>query len=278
MGAVNAQGRLALLEHLLNSDLKVLRVAGGEFHHPAAFPAVIVPSARLIVLLEGAMHYTVEAVSIEMEAPRVLLVPAWVQREWRLHPGARCLLRWCEFSPRFFDPSFRDLLWVKDANWKLESQALKRMMKWWATPEAAEGIALRLQGELKAVLARFLTGEVHASPGEVGPEAGDSPWEGEVRQGIEWINRNFHRCDALSALARSGTFARPPFRREFLRRTGLSSAAYLHLLRMRYARFLLQDSADSIKEISAAVGFNDPLYFSRRYRSFWGHSPKKERP
>jgi transcriptional regulator GlxA family with amidase domain len=51
----------------------------------------------------------------------------------------------------------------------------------------------------------------------------------------------------------------------------------LHKLRMTEAMNLLRFSDRSVKEVAASVGFNDPLYFSRRFHEHWDIAPSAVR-
>jgi AraC family transcriptional regulator of arabinose operon len=59
----------------------------------------------------------------------------------------------------------------------------------------------------------------------------------------------------------------------FKAETGISVQRYLETARMRHAAELLRRTSFSIKQIAAAVGFPDPLYFSQRFRVFTEASP-----
>lgn len=47
--------------------------------------------------------------------------------------------------------------------------------------------------------------------------------------------------------------------------------------RLYKSRDLLKNSKDTIAEIAQKVGFNDPLYFSKKYKAFFGYSPSENR-
>ena len=47
--------------------------------------------------------------------------------------------------------------------------------------------------------------------------------------------------------------------------------------RLYKARDLLKNSKDTISEIAPSVGFDDPLYFSKKYKAFFGYSPSENR-
>ncbi len=63
----------------------------------------------------------------------------------------------------------------------------------------------------------------------------------------------------------------------FRRRTGSTVHAWLTRQRLAAARKLLRGGALPIREVAAAVGFADPLYFSKAYRRAFGHPPSAAR-
>ncbi len=58
---------------------------------------------------------------------------------------------------------------------------------------------------------------------------------------------------------------------------GDSPINYLIQIRLSKAKDLLKDSNLSIKTIAKMVGYNDPYYFSKLYKKYYGVSPNKER-
>ncbi|MDQ0728264.1 AraC family transcriptional regulator [Microbacterium sp. W4I20] len=59
----------------------------------------------------------------------------------------------------------------------------------------------------------------------------------------------------------------------FREATGSGPAAFHTSLRMTHARNLLDTTSLSVREIAAAVGYTDPLYFSRHFRRLHGLNP-----
>ena len=64
------------------------------------------------------------------------------------------------------------------------------------------------------------------------------------------------------------------FRRAFKNCTGFSPHQYLMELRIKNAKFLLDATNNTIKEISGRLGFQSPFYFSRIFKRKTGYSPK----
>ena len=59
----------------------------------------------------------------------------------------------------------------------------------------------------------------------------------------------------------------------FSRQMGLSIKEYLMRLRVHRAAHLLKATVGNVAEVGRAVGFEDPLYFSRAFRKVMGESP-----
>ncbi len=64
------------------------------------------------------------------------------------------------------------------------------------------------------------------------------------------------------------------FSRIFKRKTGMRPMEWLNRYRMDQAQQLLLETDMKIREIAEAVGFADPLYFSRRFAECYGIPPK----
>ncbi len=59
----------------------------------------------------------------------------------------------------------------------------------------------------------------------------------------------------------------------FKRATGNSPIAFLTRVRMRHARELLEQTPLTVKEVARSIGYRDPLYFSRIFKSVHGVAP-----
>jgi transcriptional regulator GlxA family with amidase domain len=85
-----------------------------------------------------------------------------------------------------------------------------------------------------------------------------------------------HRAAPLSVeqLAQAVNLSPSQLTRLFREQTGSSPARFARELRLQYAYELVQTSFLSIKEVMAAVGWNDPSHFSRDFKRQFGVSPK----
>ena len=62
----------------------------------------------------------------------------------------------------------------------------------------------------------------------------------------------------------------------FKKNTGSPLLQYISALRMQKARELLTTGNLLVKQAAEAVGIHDPLYFSKKFKQHFGHSPKHQ--
>ncbi len=63
----------------------------------------------------------------------------------------------------------------------------------------------------------------------------------------------------------------------FKRYAGTTIHHYIHQLRVQRAKYLLDNTAKSVKEIAEDVGYPDPFYFSRMFKKMEGVAPQHYR-
>ena len=94
---------------------------------------------------------------------------------------------------------------------------------------------------------------------------------------IEQMQRRMGESLSVTDLARGVNLSRSRFAHLFRQQTGQSPARYLRDFRLDRARLLLETTFLSVKEVMAAVGFNDPSHFSRDFHDAFGASPREWR-
>jgi AraC-like DNA-binding protein len=104
--------------------------------------------------------------------------------------------------------------------------------------------------------------------------AEDNPF----RRVVEHVRRNLHQPLTVSDLAGISGLSRAHFSRRFAESEGIPPAEYVLDQRMRHAARLLTSHAHlPIKEIASLTGFDEPNYFSKVFRRFFGTSPTEFR-
>ena len=94
---------------------------------------------------------------------------------------------------------------------------------------------------------------------------------------LRTMQLNLHKNLDREDLARAGKMSYPHLNRLFKKEFGKSPIAHYESLRMEQARFYLQETSWSIKQVAHQLGYTNPLYFSTRYRQYHGLSPREHR-
>ncbi len=94
----------------------------------------------------------------------------------------------------------------------------------------------------------------------------------------EWLHEHYDRHDVrLEALAGRLGMSPRNFIRRFKDATGRTPLAYLQSLRIATAKRLLENGRGTIQEVSAAVGYDDAMFFRSLFRRHTGLAPTEYR-
>lgn len=102
--------------------------------------------------------------------------------------------------------------------------------------------------------------------------AGD-PHQTYVSNALRYIQYNYASDIGVADIARYVGISRSQLYRAFLQDFGVSPHNYLQTYRINEACSLLRDPTYSVAEVAGSVGFNDPLYFSRVFKSIKNVTP-----
>ena len=105
--------------------------------------------------------------------------------------------------------------------------------------------------------------------------AGANPRQTYVSGALRYIQYNYANDIGVTDIAQYVGISRSQLYRAFLQDFGISPHGYLQTYRINEACSLLHDPAYSVAEVAGSVGFNDPLYFSRVFKSIKGVSPSE---
>ena len=100
-----------------------------------------------------------------------------------------------------------------------------------------------------------------------------NPHQTYVSNALRYIQYNYANDIGVSDIARYVGISRSQLYRAFLQDFGVSPHNYLQTYRINEACGLLHDPIFSVAEVAGSVGFNDPLYFSRVFKSIKGTTP-----
>jgi len=94
---------------------------------------------------------------------------------------------------------------------------------------------------------------------------------------VSQVRRNLHACISLEEVASGNGMSLSTFRRRWNAVHSIPPARFLQQLRLREACRRLAETRQPIREIAHSVGFDDELYFSRRFRKEMGMPPRDYR-
>jgi transcriptional regulator GlxA family with amidase domain len=84
---------------------------------------------------------------------------------------------------------------------------------------------------------------------------------------IAYMMEHLNQSLPVARLAALANMSPSHYTALFKRRTGCAPIDYFIRLRMRHARDLLMATTMNVKEVAAALGYEDPFYFSRVFKS-----------
>lgn len=105
----------------------------------------------------------------------------------------------------------------------------------------------------------------------------DSDNAGRIGRSIAYMVEHLNEPLQVSTLAAQASVSTSHFFALFKRQMGTAPIDFFIRLRMNHARELLDSTRSSIKEIAATMGYDDPFYFSRVFKSVHQVAPAEYR-
>jgi len=105
----------------------------------------------------------------------------------------------------------------------------------------------------------------------------ESAWDPRLREAVGLLGEQLANPPSTPQLAASVGLSVSRLNQLFNQTLGMPARQYAETLRLRHARELLRRTQLRVGEVAEACGYDDPLYFSTRYRKVHGHSPRAER-
>lgn len=105
----------------------------------------------------------------------------------------------------------------------------------------------------------------------------DSDIAGRIGRSIAYMVQHLDQPLQVSTLAAQASVSTSHFFALFKRQMGTAPIDFFIRLRMNHARELLDSTRSSVKEIAAAMGYDDPFYFSRVFKSVHRIAPAEYR-
>jgi AraC family transcriptional regulator, arabinose operon regulatory protein len=109
------------------------------------------------------------------------------------------------------------------------------------------------------------------------PAGAGSPWVSPEDKALDFMRSRLSDPPTLGEIARAAQLSPARLTARFRRRTGYPPLAYYTRLRMLKACILLGDESSLVSDVAEALGYDDPLHFSRVFRRVIGTSPRQYR-
>lgn len=106
---------------------------------------------------------------------------------------------------------------------------------------------------------------------------GGSEIAGRISRSIAYMVEHLNQPLQVSTLAAQASVSTSHYFALFKRQMGTAPIDFFIRLRMNHARELLDSTRSSIKEIAATMGYDDPFYFSRVFKSVHRIAPAEYR-
>ena len=98
-----------------------------------------------------------------------------------------------------------------------------------------------------------------------------------VKKATEYIARHYTRPITVQEIAKYLSISRSHLYRIFMEQMGVSPKCYLDQYKVHMACVLMSQTSLPLKQIAAAVGYEDPLYFSKVFKREKKCSPAQYR-
>jgi transcriptional regulator GlxA family with amidase domain len=105
----------------------------------------------------------------------------------------------------------------------------------------------------------------------------DADIAGRISRSIAYMVEHLNQPIQVSTLAAQASVSTSHFFALFKRQMGTAPIDFFIRLRMNHARELLDSTRSSVKEIAATMGYDDPFYFSRVFKSVHQVAPAEYR-
>lgn len=109
-----------------------------------------------------------------------------------------------------------------------------------------------------------------------GKKAGSELYE-EIEKATLYFNENYNKQVVIEKYAEEHLMTPAWFIHNFKQITGQTPMQYIVSMRINNSKYLLENTRYNINQIANAVGYDNPLYFSRLFSKYVGMSPSEYR-
>ena len=101
-------------------------------------------------------------------------------------------------------------------------------------------------------------------------------YKGEIQTVLIYLHTHYTEKITLESIAEAVSLNRSYLCRLFKKELGKSIFSYLNQLRLEKAAHILQTNNHAyIREVAEPVGIDEPFYFTRKFKEYYGVSPRE---
>ena len=213
---------------------------------------------EIIAYMEGTGYFCTQDKTIPVTVGNIIIVPPYTLHGSHLNAGIERIYVSGEFSQIF---NFAEPVIISD-NSKKEGATLAKMIydNRFGNPDYVASLC--------NAFAHFLLQNINL----------DDSITLALKEVVHEITENFHNSDLdLCHILNKSGYAEDYIRSRFKKATGKTPTEFLTDVRIRHACYLIDVYANSLSlsEIAEKCGYDDYIYFSRRFRQRKGMSPQK---
>ena len=231
------------------------------------------PFWEMVVLLSGTGTYTVDGGDpFPVAGPQTILIRPGVRHQYRNIPGGTAKMLYLGFSCTAEEEEAKaPLIHTLDPGYPRLQAVTAELAA--APPETRRQLLNQFRAVFFQTISDLAVNLLHLKP--------DTPVSIEDRHAMliakvkDYLGKHLDLPIDVTALGEAFYFSPHYLSDLFKQHTGMSPRQFHHGLRMREAQRLLHELDLSVTETAERLGFNSVQHFSRRYHSFFGHSPSQ---
>ncbi len=231
---------------------------------------VISPNSKLYYILDGELVVETQKEKIIGKRGDMILIPAGIKHNFYLTEKQYAKKYWFHFDLykgnenvfELYSLPFKIHAGIKSEITQLFEKTIKH------ASGTSIGDKLVVSGMVMAIISYYID---QCSVKEIVSQ------DDEIDKSIIHIKNNYRENYTLEELSKFVNLSPNYFVKKFKKRTGHSPIQFVKMIKLERAKFLLEQSSETVSAIMEQIGFLDAAHFSKMFKLRYGHSPKKYR-
>jgi AraC-like DNA-binding protein len=243
-----------------------LPVAAGRSEAAAGLPGHAASENEVILFfcIKGRGWCEMDGARYEITPGQLLIFPAKLERNYSTYAERLWSLIWIQLVVAITDASVVKLNATPHTISLGASERAHMIALFQDVLHALEMPCQQRLQQLSQRAAHFLDGVI---PNQRESCAVETNVADKISRTVEYMKEHLNEPLRAATLAGIANMSLPHYFAQFKRVIGSSPIDYLIKLRMDHARRLLSETSWSVKEVAVSLGYDDPLYFSRVFKS-----------